>query len=108
MKAEPSALTNVFATLYRIAGESRTVVAVQSRPLVGDVVRIRESWRLPLQGSQGTVSEIDYRDPYGVYLVTFENGLHFRYQVDNIIPVSDRAMTLLFRSLLGSLRFSAE
>jgi hypothetical protein len=46
----------------------------------GNHVRIRRSLRSPLAGRAGVVSAIDPKDPYGTYLVQFEDGLQFRYE----------------------------
>ena len=45
----------------------------------GNHVCIRVSRRLPLAGHLGVVSAIEPNDPYGTYLVQFEDGLQFRY-----------------------------
>ena len=39
----------------------------------GNHVRIRRSWRSPLAGRSGVVSAIEPNDPYGTYLVQFED-----------------------------------
>src|SRR5262249_26029296 len=46
----------------------------------GNHVRVRRSWRSPLAGRAGVVSAIEPNDPYGTYLVQFEDGLQFRYE----------------------------
>lgn len=46
----------------------------------GNHVRIRRSWRTPMTGRSGVVSAIEPNDPYGTYLVQFEDGLQFRYE----------------------------
>ena len=45
----------------------------------GNHVCIRVSRRLPLAGHSGVVSAIEPNDPYGTYLIQFEDGLQFRY-----------------------------
>ena len=50
-------------------------------PKVGSFVRIHNSARKPLAGRTGTVIAVSSVDPYGPYLVEFEDGLRFRYQV---------------------------
>jgi hypothetical protein len=45
----------------------------------GHHVRIRRSWRSPLAGRLGVVLAIEPNDPYGTYLVRFQDGLQFRY-----------------------------
>jgi hypothetical protein len=54
---------------------------------VGNTVRIRQSWRLPYGGRLGVVSAIEPNDPYGAYTIEFEDGLHFRYQRQELGPV---------------------
>src|SRR5262249_58338252 len=46
----------------------------------GTHVRIRRSWRSPQAGRSGVVSAIEPNDPYGTYLIQFEDGLQFRYE----------------------------
>ena len=46
----------------------------------GHHVRIRRSWRSPLAGRMGFVLAIEPDDPYGTYLIQFEDGLQFRYE----------------------------
>jgi len=46
----------------------------------GHHVRIRWSWRTPLAGRSGVVLAIEPDDPYGTYLIQFEDGLQFRYE----------------------------
>ena len=46
----------------------------------GNHVRIRRSWCTPLGGRSGVVSTIEQNDPYGTYLIQFEDGLQFRYE----------------------------
>ena len=46
----------------------------------GTQVRIRRSWRMPMAGRPGVVSAIEPNDPYGTYLIQFEDGLQFRYE----------------------------
>src|SRR5215831_18663345 len=47
---------------------------------IGNEVRVRRSWCSPLGGRAGVVSAIEPNDPYGTYLVQFEDGLQFRYE----------------------------
>src|SRR5215831_13214840 len=46
----------------------------------GNHVRIRRSWRLPLAGRSGVVTAIEPNDPYGPYLIEFDDGMQFRYE----------------------------
>ena len=46
----------------------------------GNHVRIRRSWGTPLAGRSGVVLAIEPDDPYGTYLIRFEDGLQFRYE----------------------------
>src|SRR5262249_47397308 len=46
----------------------------------GDIVRIKRSMRSPLSGCLGRVIEISGNDPFGPYLVGFNDGLRFRYR----------------------------
>jgi hypothetical protein len=46
----------------------------------GSHVRIRRSWCTPLAGRSGVVLAIEPDDPYGTYLIRFEDGLQFRYE----------------------------
>jgi len=48
----------------------------------GNAVRIRRTWRSPHTGRLGFVSAIEPNDVYGAYIIEFEDGLHFRYQVE--------------------------
>jgi hypothetical protein len=53
---------------------------------VGYTVRIRRSWRSPYAARLGVVSAIEPNDFYGTYIVEFEDGLHFRYQRQEVEP----------------------
>ena len=50
----------------------------------GNHVRIRRSWCTPLGGRSGVVSTIEPNDPYGTYLIQFEDGLQFRYEREEL------------------------
>jgi len=50
----------------------------------GTQVRIRRSWRPPMAGRPGVVSAIEPNDPYGTYLIEFEDGLQFRYESQDL------------------------
>jgi hypothetical protein len=54
----------------------------------GYPVRIRKSRRMPLAGKIGKIVSVDPADPYGAYLVRFENGLQFRYQEDEFTALT--------------------
>jgi hypothetical protein len=45
----------------------------------GDNVVIRRGWRSPHAGRSGVLSAIEPNDPYGAYLVHFDDGTEFRY-----------------------------
>ena len=57
--------------------------------LVGDYVRIRQSMRSPYAGETGTVSEIQMNGSQTVYLVHFDDGLLFSYNVDEIEHIGE-------------------
>jgi hypothetical protein len=69
----------------------------------GSHVRIRRSWRTPLAGRAGVVSAIEPNDPYGTYLVQFEDGLQFRYEREELqlmvaqCTSPERVVRLFFR-----------
>jgi hypothetical protein len=47
-----------------------------------------KSRRMPLAGKIGKIVSVDPADPYGAYLVRFENGLQFRYQEDEFTALT--------------------
>ena len=53
----------------------------------GSAVHIRRTWRSPHAGRLGVVSAIERSDHYGPYIIEFEDGLHFRYQSQELEPV---------------------
>jgi len=53
---------------------------------VGNNVSIRQSWRSPHAGRLGVVTAIQPNDVYGAYIIEFEDGLHFRYQRQELEP----------------------
>ena len=69
----------------------------------GNRVRIRRSWRAPLAGRSGVVSAIEPNDPYGTYLIQFEDGLQFRYERQDLESMaaqytfSERVVRLFLR-----------
>jgi hypothetical protein len=54
---------------------------------VGNTVHIRRTWRSPYAGRLGVVSAIEPGDPYRPYIIKFEDGLHFRYERQELEPV---------------------
>ena len=66
--------------MSRVAGGVLRFLKVFHFPEVGCLVRIHNSARKPLAGHTGTVIAVSSVDPYGPYLVEFEDGLRFRYQ----------------------------
>jgi hypothetical protein len=71
----------------------------------GTHVHIRRSWRSPLAGRSGVVSAIEPNDPYGTYLVQFEDGLQFRYERQDLELVVVR-YTFSERIVRAFLRFA--
>lgn len=62
---------------------------------VGMLVRIHDSATNPLARHTGTIIAISPGDPYGSYLVEFENGLRFRYEAPEFsILTGDRTQHL--------------
>ncbi|HYR91970.1 MAG TPA: hypothetical protein VE422_48440 [Terriglobia bacterium] len=57
---------------------------------VGDQVRILGGWRSPLSGYAGTIVEISTKDSKGPYLVEFDNGLRYRYHVEELRMIHQR------------------
>ena len=66
--------------MSRVAGGVLRFLKVFHFPEVGSFVRIHNSARNPLAGDVGTIIAVSSADPYGAYLVEFEDGLRFRYQ----------------------------
>jgi len=62
----------------------KNVILIDMR--VGNTVRIRRTWRSPHAGAFGVVLAIEPNDPYGAYLIEFEDGLRFRYQRQEFEP----------------------
>lgn len=52
----------------------------------GQPARIRQSFHSPCSGRIGTLLEIDNSDTKGPYLVSFDDGLQFRYSKSEIEP----------------------
>ena len=53
-------------------------------PSTGSRVRIRESLRAPYAGCFGIVTDVDYGDSKGPFLVRFDDGTQFRYKAAEI------------------------
>jgi len=70
--------------MSRVAGGVLRFLGILQIPEVGAPVRIQYSARNPLGGHTGTVVAVSSGDPYGAYLVEFENGLRFRYQLSEL------------------------
>src|SRR5215831_834046 len=69
---------------------------------VGNPVRIRRTWRSPNVRRLGVVSAIEPNDPYGMYVIEFEDGLQFRYERHELEPTQaayyqERAVRKLLR-----------
>jgi hypothetical protein len=60
---------------------------------IGCFVQIRSSARLPLSSKAGQIMDIQPDDPCGPYLVSFANGLKFRYHQTEIMPVNGQGIT---------------
>jgi hypothetical protein len=54
---------------------------------VGSTARIGRTWRSPYGGRLGIILAIEPSDPYGPYIIEFEDGLHFRYHRQELEPV---------------------
>jgi hypothetical protein len=52
--------------------------------IVGDQVRVRRSIRAPLSGQCGRIAEVNMGDARAPYLLQFDNGLRFRYPVEQL------------------------
>jgi len=53
----------------------------------GQRTRIRKSIRSPYSGHVGTILDIDMSDKNGAFLVSFSDGLQFRYTSREIEPL---------------------
>src|SRR5215471_17524395 len=68
-------------------------------------VRIRRSWRTPLAGRSGVVLAIEPDDPYGTYLIRFEDGLQFRYERRDLeVMVAPCTLPERVRAFLSSMK----
>ena len=63
-------------SLMKLLEKNRIAIGLRT----GNHVRIRRSWRAPLAGRSGVISAIEPNDPYGTYLIQFDDGLQFRYE----------------------------
>lgn len=66
--------------MSRVAGGVLRFLEVFHSPDVGTPVRIHNSAQRPLAGRTGTIIAVSSADPFGPYLVKFEDGLQFRYE----------------------------
>ena len=73
---------------------------------VGNTVRIRRTWRTPHSGNLGMVAAIALNDPYGIYLVEFEDGLQFRYKRYELDPILARPTYYRERAVSKLLRYA--
>jgi hypothetical protein len=79
---------------------------------VGNQVQIRENQRSPYAGRSGVVSSIDLEDGRAPYLVCFEDGMQFRYRVEEFVsscasaghPLVDRLMKSRLYKILAFTR----
>jgi hypothetical protein len=71
----------------------------------GNHVRIRRSWRTPMAGCSGVISAIEPNDPYGTYLIQFQDGLQFRYERRDL-ELLDAPCTFPERLVRAFIRFS--
>jgi hypothetical protein len=71
----------------------------------GNRVRIRRSWSTPLAGCSGVVLAIEPNDPYGTYLIQFQDGLQFRYERQDL-ELMDAPSTFPERLVRAFIRFS--
>jgi len=71
----------------------------------GNQVRIRRSWRTPLAGRSGVVLAIEPDDPFGTYLIRFDDGLQFRYERRDLeAMVAPGTFAERVRAFLSSMR----
>jgi hypothetical protein len=61
---------------------------------IGHAVQIRKSSRLPLAGMAGRLSAIQPADPYGPYVVAFDNGLQYRYRRADVVLIPESELCL--------------
>ena len=70
--------------MSRIVGGVLRFLGIFHIPEVGALVRIHNCARNPQAGHTGTIIAVSSADPYGTYLVEFEDGLRFRYQASEL------------------------
>jgi len=73
---------------------------------VGNTVRVRRTWHTPHAGSLGMVAAIKLNDPYGIYLVEFDDGLQFRYKRHELEPILARPTYYHERAVSKLLRYA--
>jgi len=73
--------------LWRWIAPSARPVNGMGRFDIGDPVKVCRR-RSPLAGQSGIVAEVTPNDPYGAYLVQFENGLQFRYGRHELVALT--------------------
>ena len=66
---------------------------------IGDRVRVLKSISLPHAGKVGLLTSIDQRDHYGTHLVRFDDGLAFRYWIEELEFASSSPARLAARPL---------
>jgi len=73
-------------------------------PRKGERVRIRRSWRSPYSGCTGVLVVVETDDSYGAYVVQFDDGMQFRYQLAELklavapsTPFYERVIRVLSR-----------
>ena len=74
---------------------------------VGNAVRIGRTRRSPNAGRLGVVTAIEPRDLYGPYIVEFEDGLHFRYErqeLERVVAESAQSYQISVGKLWGFIR----
>ena len=76
VRSSPSIRETHLEFLMKLLDNTRIPIDLRT----GNHVRIRRSWRTPLAGRSGVLSAIEPNDPYGTYLIRFEDGLQFRYE----------------------------
>ena len=65
----------------------------------GDIARIRSSIHSPYSGHTGTVLRVDNDDERGPYLVSFIDGLQFRYKAEEIELLGGAPHSHIFETL---------
>jgi hypothetical protein len=73
--------------LWRWIAQDAHPINGMDRLEIGDPVKVCRK-RSPLAGQSGTIAEVTPSDPYGAYLVQFENGLQFRYRRNELVALT--------------------